>query len=129
MTWIFGSFLVTPCALTTCHAVMSKQRYDSSAIRALEYNRCETGRRPRDENHVVRLSQCAENRSRARDTKSIRGVSDELAKGCKRCPPPDSQKKIGEEEVLSLSICLSLYLSTNIKLEALFENKMRDIFL
>ena len=29
MTWIFGSFLVTPCALTSCHTVMNKQRYDS----------------------------------------------------------------------------------------------------
>ena len=25
MTWIFGSFLVTPCALTSCHVVISKQ--------------------------------------------------------------------------------------------------------
>ena len=25
MTWIFGSFLVTPCALTSCHFVISKQ--------------------------------------------------------------------------------------------------------
>ena len=31
MTWIFGSFLVTPCALTSCHAVMSKQEYDSTS--------------------------------------------------------------------------------------------------
>ena len=25
MTWIFGSFLVTLCALTSCHVVISKQ--------------------------------------------------------------------------------------------------------
>ena len=50
MTWIFGSFLVTPCALTSCHVVISKQ---GSTIRALGYNRCVTGRRPRDENHAV----------------------------------------------------------------------------
>ena len=25
MTWIFGSFLVTPCALTSCHFVISRQ--------------------------------------------------------------------------------------------------------
>ena len=35
---------------------------------------------------------------------------------------------MGQEEVPSLSICLSIYLSTNNKLWALFENKMRDIF-
>ena len=33
------------------------------------------------------------------------------------------------EEVLSMSISLSIYLSTNNKLWALLENKMRDIFL
>ena len=31
MKWIFGSFLVTPCDLTSCHAVMSKQGYDSTS--------------------------------------------------------------------------------------------------
>ena len=31
MPWIFGSFLVTPCALTSCHIVISKQ---DSTIRA-----------------------------------------------------------------------------------------------
>ena len=25
MSWIFGSFLVTPCALTSCHVMISKQ--------------------------------------------------------------------------------------------------------
>ena len=25
MTWIFGLFLVTPCSLTSCHVVISKQ--------------------------------------------------------------------------------------------------------
>ena len=61
MTWVFGLFLVTSCALTSCHAVMSKQE-DDITIRALGYNRC------RDENHAVRFGQCAENRRRARDT-------------------------------------------------------------
>ena len=59
MAWIFGSFLVTTWALTGCHAVMSKQGYDS-AIRAVEYNRCVTGRRSRDENHAGRFRQSAE---------------------------------------------------------------------
>ena len=62
MPWIFGSFLVTPGALTSCHIVISKQ---NSTIRALGYNRCVTGRRPRDEKHVVRIRQSVENRSRA----------------------------------------------------------------
>ena len=30
MTWIFGSFLVTTCALTSCHAVTSKQGDEST---------------------------------------------------------------------------------------------------
>ena len=29
MTWVFGTFLVTPCALTSCHAVICKQGDDS----------------------------------------------------------------------------------------------------
>ena len=101
---VFGSFLVTVC--------FGKLSYfeKSSAIRALGYNRCVTERRPRDENHAVRFRQSAENRSRAWDLQSVRGVSDELAKGCKCWHPLGSRKKIWEE-VLSLSICLSTHLS------------------
>ena len=62
MPWVFGSFLVTPCALTNCHAVISKQ---GSTIRALGYNRCLTGWRQCDENNVIRFRQSAENRSGA----------------------------------------------------------------
>ena len=80
MPWIFGSFLVTQCALTSCHIVISKQ---GSTIRALGSNRCLTGRRPRDKNHAVRFRRSAENRSQTRDTQPIRGVSDELASVCK----------------------------------------------
>ena len=76
MPWIFGSFLVTPCTLTSCHVVISKQ---DSTIRAVGYNRCVIGRRPRDENHAVRFRQSAENRSRVRDTQPTRGISDKLA--------------------------------------------------
>ena len=36
------------------------------------YNRCVTGRRTRDENHVVRFRESAENRSRAWNTQPIR---------------------------------------------------------
>ena len=89
----FGSFLVTPCILTGCPAVMSKQGYDSM-IRAVDYNRYVTGGRPHDENHTVSFRQSAENRSRTRGTQPIRGISDELERGCHRC-----------------HICLWLYMS------------------
>ena len=80
MPWIFDSFLVTPFALTSCHIGISKQ---DSTIRALRSNRCVTGRKPHDENHMVRFRESAENHSRVSDTQPIRGVSDELARGCK----------------------------------------------
>ena len=47
-----------------------------------------------------------------------------LAGGCKRWLPKESMG----QEVASLCISLSIYLSTNSKLWAPFENKMRDIF-
>ena len=56
MPWIFGSFPVTPYALTSCPVVISKQ---DSTIRALGSNRCVTRRRPRDKNHAVRLHKIA----------------------------------------------------------------------
>ena len=56
MPWIFGSFLVIPCALTSCHLVIRKQ---DSMIRALRLNRCVTGRISRDDGHAVRgVSAC-----------------------------------------------------------------------
>ena len=56
-------------------------------IGAVEYNKCVTGKRPCDENHVVRFRQSAENRSRAWNTQPIRGIPDELARGCKSWHP------------------------------------------
>ena len=79
----FGLFLVTPCALVSCHILISKQE-DDGASRALRSNRCVTVRGSRDENHAVRFRQSAENHSRAWDTQPIRSVSDERARGCKR---------------------------------------------
>ena len=129
MTWIFGSFLVTLCALASWHILISKQD-DDSAIRAVGHNRCVTGMRPRNENNAVRFRQPAENRSRARDTQPIRGVSDELARGCKRWHPPGSGKKIWEEEVLSLSICHSTHLSLTTEISTLSGIKCeRHIFI
>ena len=66
MPWIFGSFLVSPCGLTSCHVVISKQEYDWT-IRALGYHRSVTGRKPSDENYTVTFRENAENRSLARD--------------------------------------------------------------
>ena len=73
-----------PVCLASSHILIIKQ---DSTIRALRLNRCLTGRRSCDENHAVRFRLSAENRSRARDMQSIRGVSDELARGCKRWHP------------------------------------------
>ena len=44
MTWIFGSFLVTPCALASCHILISKQEDDSASGHLVEQvcNRKET---------------------------------------------------------------------------------------
>ena len=91
MTWIFGSFLVTPCVLASCLILISKQE-DDSTIRALGYNRCVTGMRPHDENHAVRFRESAENCSRARDMELIRGIS--ACKGVQALTPPGSRKKI-----------------------------------
>ena len=110
MTWIFGSFLVTSCALASCHILISKQEGDSM-IRAFGYNRCVTGRRPRDENHTVRFGQCAENHSWARDMQPIRGRLWRACKGVHALAPPGSGKKIWERVILSLSICFSTNLS------------------
>ena len=110
MTWIFGSFLVTACALTSCYAVMCKQGYESSTSGALGYNRCVTERSQHDEKHAVRFRQSAENRSRGWDTKPIRGVSDELARGVQALAPP----WLPEEDMRRrspLSEYMSLYLS------------------
>ena len=77
MPWIFGSFLGTPCALTSCHAVISKTGQSGT-----------TGVQP-ERVHAMRTTQSDLDRvqrigSRVRDTQSVRGVSDEFARGCKR---------------------------------------------
>ena len=83
MTWIFSSFQVTLCALVSCYILISKQEDDGASGHSGR-NRCVTGRGSRDEKHAVRFRQNGENHSRARDTQPTRGVSDELARGCKR---------------------------------------------
>ena len=117
MPWIFGSFQVTPCALTSCHVVISKQ---GSTIRALGWNRCVTGRRPRDENHAVRFRQ----RQRIGDDQRRLWRA---CKGVQALAPPGSRR---EEEVLSLIKCLSTHLSQTIETSTLSRIKCeRYIFI
>ena len=121
MPWIFDSFLVTPCALTSCHVLISKQ---DNTIRALGYNKW-----PCDENHAVRFRQCAENRSRARNTQPNRGVSDKLARGCKPWHPLAPGRRY-EKKKSSLWVYVSLSISQLTTNDGpLFENKTRDISL
>ena len=120
MTWIFGSLLVTPRVLTSCHVVVSKPGNASvqSGPKG-EY---------RDENHGGRFTQSAENLE----------LSEGYATGQRRLglrggasvgTPWLTEEGMGQKEVPSLSICLSINLSTNSKLWTPYGNKMRDIFL
>ena len=76
-------------------------------------NRCLTGRRPRGQ-----ILTEAENRKssqgHAADQRVRSSLPIRLVKGCKRWRSSGSRKKIWEE-VLSLSICLSIYLSNQLK--------------
>ena len=96
---------------------------NSSAIGALTYNRCLTGRRSRDENYVVRFKQSAENCSQARDMQTIRGVSDKLARGCKHRHHLTPGRRYGKKKS---SLRLSLKQQQRV---GPLQNKMRDIFI
>ena len=122
MPWIFGSFLMTPCALTSCHVVISKQ---DSTIRALGTNRCVTGRRPHDENHAVRFRQRQKIRvelgTRSRSEVSL------LSRGCKHwLPEGDMGRRSPLSEYMSLHLSLK---QQQQQTAGPFENKTRDIFL
>ena len=121
MPWIFSSFLVTLCALTSCHVVISKQ---GSMIRALRLNRCVTRRRPHDENHVVRFGQSAENRSWVRDTQPSRGVADELGKGCKHWHPLAPGRRYGKKKS-SLLVYASTHFSNTTETSTLLRIKCK----
>ena len=124
MPWIFGSFLVTPCALVSCHVVISEQ---GSTIGALGYNRCVTGRRQRDESHAVKFRQSAENCSRARDTPSIRSSLTSLQGGASVGTPWLLEEDMGRRSPLSeyMSLYPSLTHHRNIKP---IENKVWEIY-
>ena len=96
MPWIFGSFLVTPCALVNCHILISKQENDGVSGHSGRSGGV-TGRGSCDENHEVRFRQSAENRSRARDTQLSRGVY-ELARGCKHWHPLAPGRRYGKKK-------------------------------
>ena len=88
-------------------------------IRAVGYNRCVTRR-----GHVIWTTRSDLDRGqRIGVERGTRSRSGRLWRACKRVQAlvlPGSLRGIWEEEVLSLSICLSIYLSTNNKLWALF---------
>ena len=107
MLWIFGSFQVTSCALTSSYIVIGKQ---GSTIRTVEYNKSVTGRRSCVENHAVRCEQSAENLSRARDTLPSRGFepSDDTAcKGVQAVAPSGSRKKGWDKKKSPLGVYVS----------------------
>ena len=110
MPWIFGSFLVTPSALTSCHVVISKQ---NSMIRVVGYNRCVTGRIPH-ENHAVRFGQSAENGSRAWDTQPIISSLTSLQRGASVGTPWLPEEDMGRSPLSEyMSLHLSLKTTTN----------------
>ena len=97
MPWIFDLFLVTLCALTTCHVVSSKQ---GITIRALGYNRCVTRRRDLDRVQRIAVERGICSRSEASLTS--------LQEGASVGTPRLLEEDIGRSPLsLSLSICLS----------------------
>ena len=114
-----------PGCLASCHILISKQ---DSTIRALRLNRCVTGRRSCDENHVVRFRQSAENHSRARNTQPTRGVFDELARGCKRWHTLAPGRRYGMKKS-SLWVYVSPLISHTPKKHQPFQElNVRDIY-
>ena len=59
MTWIFGSFLVTPSALTSCHAVISEQGDGSVSVQTSDMRTTRS-----DFDRVPRIESWAGTRSR-----------------------------------------------------------------
>ena len=132
MTWIFGSFLVTPWALTSCHVVINKQGDDSASGQSDQ-----TGVKPEGDHVITKRSDLDREQrieSRAGDRQPIRGVldvSDDTAyKGVQALAPPGSRKKIWDKKKSPIWVYVSPSISqTNNKQWSPFENKMRDIFL
>ena len=113
---VLGSFLVPPCALTSCHIVISKQGDGSVSGRPVKQvcNRKET---TWYENPTVRLRESVQWESRvewgihSRSEALVSSLTIWLARGCKHWHPWLQEEDMRREEVPSLSICLSIYLS------------------
>ena len=112
LTWIFGSFLVTSCALTSSHVLISKQENGSLLEKSGPTCMYPEG------DHVINmrsdLKRVQRIESLARDTQPIRGVSSSLmirlVRGCKHWHPWLPEEGMGQEEVPSLSISLHIIL-------------------
>ena len=105
MTWIFGSFLVTPCALTSCHAVMSKQGYDSTSGQSGTTGVLQEG------DHVMRTTRSdldsVQRIAVERGTRSRSDVS-RLARWCKRWHPLASGRRYGKKSSLRVYVSPSI---------------------
>ena len=107
MTWIFGSFLVTPCALASCYILISKQE-DDSTIRTLRYSRCEMRTTRADLDRVQRMAvECG---THSRSETSLMSLPGGASVGT----PWLLEEDMGRRSPLS-EICLSIYLLTNNK--------------
>ena len=105
------------------HVVVSKQ---DRTTRAVGYNKCITGRRPRDENHAVRFRQSAKNRVERERRSRSEAYMTSLQGGASVGTPWLLEEDMGRRSPLS-DIYLSIYLSRK-KQWPLSENKMSDIF-
>ena len=119
MTWILGSFLVTPCALISCHVVMCRMavRHGRPVEQVCNQNET-TCYQP------VRIE------GRARDTRPISGVWSfltirRLARGCKRWHPLTTGRRYRARRS-PLSESFSIYLSNLQQTLCPFRNKMRE---
>ena len=126
MPWIFGLFLVTPCALTSCHIVISKQ---DSTIRSLGFNRCVTGRSLREGatwSDLERVQRIAVEQGTCSRSEVSR-----LARGCKCLHSLAPGRRYGKKSFLWIYVSPTIsQLTTNdgpllkIKLERYFYKKV-----
>ena len=117
MTWIFGLFLVTPCALANCHILSSKLKDDGTSGHLGRTGGMRTTRSDLDRVQRIAVE---------RGTRSWSEVY-RLARGCKRCHPLVSGrryvKKSSISEYMSLQPSLTYHRSINP-----FENKAWEIY-
>ena len=106
MPWIFGSFLVIPCALTSCHVVISKQ---DSTIRDTQVVRvCNRKETTWWEPHGQIWTRSRSERRLWRAYKVVQALA-----------PPGSWKKIWKEKVFFLRISFSTHLTHTTEISTL----------